>query len=63
MRAPAMMANPYRPEKDAKAFLIEKIEVNMEKLETDEDYDEIARKVGERIYSGMMKGAPVGGLR
>ena len=57
------MATPFEQQQHVQGFEIGEINVNVEKLETDEDYDEIAKRVGERIYEEMMRGTPVGGLR
>lgn len=62
MKPPSMFMPDATP-KASGMFTIEAINVNVEKLETDEDYEEIARRVGESIYNEMVKGAPVGGLR
>lgn len=37
--------------------------LNIEKLETDEDYDDIAERVFERITNRINRGAPIGGIR
>ena len=42
---------------------IENITVQVQKLETDADYEEIAEKVGEQIMEKAMRGMSVGGLR
>ena len=39
------------------------IVVNVDKLESDADYEEMARKVGEVILRQMNKGSYVGGIR
>ena len=47
----------------ASTFHIETIQVLVEKLESDADYAEMARKVGEHIFEEMNRGLPVGGYR
>lgn len=63
VRTPAMMPAPYQAAQEQKMFSIGEISVHVEKLETADDYEEIARKVGESIYGEMIKGTPVGGIR
>lgn len=63
IRVPAASVIPRIPEAKPSAFTIENITVQVQKLETDADYDEIAEKVGERIMDKATRGMSVGGLR
>ena len=55
------IAAPERGSSDAYSF--GDIVVNVEKLESDADYEEMARKVGEIILRQMNKGSYIGGMR
>ena len=55
------IASPDRGSADSYSF--GDIVVNVDKLESDEDYEEIARKVGEVLLRQMNKGSYVGGIR
>ena len=54
---------PQVPEAQQPSYTIENITVQVQKLETDADYEEIAEKVGEQIMEKAMRGMSVGGLR
>lgn len=41
---------------------IEQIQVNVEKLETDADYEEMANRVGEKLKEKITKGMAIGGI-
>ena len=45
------------------SFQIDQILVQVEKLESDAGYEEMARKIGEHIYEEMNRGLPVGEYR
>lgn len=42
---------------------IEAITVNVERLESEQDYDEMAERVGEKIMEQVTRGMTVGGIR
>lgn len=43
-------------------FTIEQIQVNVERLETDADYEEMANRVGEKLKEKITKGMAIGGI-
>lgn len=52
------------PEKNGQgSYSFGDIVVNVEKLESDEDYEEMAKRVGEVILRQMNRGTYVGGIR
>jgi hypothetical protein len=55
-------AAPKMREAD-RSFYIENLSVQVDKLESDADYEEVARRVSEHIYEEMNRGLPVGGYR
>ena len=63
MRVPSSAVIPQVPEAQQPSYTIENITVQVQKLETDTDYEEIAEKVGEQIMNKAMRGMSVGGLR
>ena len=63
MRVPSSTVIPQVPEAQQPSYTIENITVQVQKLETDTDYEEIAEKVGEQIMEKAMRGMSVGGLR
>ena len=60
---PSSSVIPQVPEAQQPSYTIENITVQVQKLETDTDYEEIAEKVGEQIMEKAMRGMSVGGLR
>ena len=63
IRVPISSVIPQLPENGGVSYTIENITVQVQKLETDADYEEIAEKVGEQIMEKAMRGMSVGGLR
>ena len=63
MRVPTATVIPQVQEAQQGNCTIENITVQVQKLETDADYEEIAEKVGEQIMEKAMRGMSVGGLR
>ena len=63
LRVPSAAVIPQLPEPRQSSFNIESITVQVQKLETDADYEEMAEKIGERIMEKAMRGMSVGGLR
>ena len=45
------------------AMTIENITVQVQRLESDQDYEEIAERVGEHIMDKVSRGMTVGGIR
>ncbi len=63
VKTPAVAAMPaMQPPKD-RVFHIESIQVNVERLERDTDYEVMAKRVGEHILDEISRGTPVGGFR
>ena len=63
LHVPSATVIPQIPEGQQPSYTIENITVQVQKLETDADYEEIAEKVGEQIMEKAMRGMSVGGLR
>ncbi len=63
MRVPSPTVIPQASESRHSSYTIENITVQVQKLETDADYEELAEKVGEQIMEKAMRGMSVGGLR
>ena len=63
LRVPSATVIPQIPEGQQPSYTIENITVQVQKLEADADYEEIAEKVGEQIMEKAMRGMSVGGLR
>lgn len=63
IRAPAASVIPQLPKNGGASYTIENITVQVQKLETEDDYETIAEKVGEQIMEKAMRGMSVGGLR
>ncbi len=64
LRVPTSVVAPRLPDaQQTQPMTIESITVNVEHLESDADYDEMAEKVGEKIMEKVTRGMSVGGLR
>ncbi len=63
VKTPMMTAIPQMPQTVDRVFHIESIQVNVERLKEDADYEAMAQKVGEYLYGEIARGAPVGGFR
>ena len=63
IRVPTSSVIPQLPENGGASYTIENITVQVQKLETEDDYETIAEKVGEQIMGKAMRGMSVGGLR
>ena len=63
MRAPSPTFGGPEMSKQSGTNNFGDININIEKLETDEDYEEIAEKVMEVIEERMTRGSAVGGIR
>ena len=63
VRIPSVGIAPRLPEGQNPQPVIESITVNVQHLDSDADYDEMAEKVGEAIMEKVTRGMTVGGLR
>lgn len=55
---------PALPEaRQNQALNIESITVQVQRLESDQDYEEMAERVGEEIMEKITRGMTVGGIR
>lgn len=55
-------SNMFKDNDGTGAFTIENIEVRVENLAEDTDYDELAEKVGEALQRKLSRGRSVGGI-
>lgn len=63
-RVPSSVVTPCLPDaQQDRSTTIENITVNVERLETEQDYDQMAEKVGEKIMEKVTRGMSVGGIR
>ena len=64
LRAPASVVTPALPEaRQAQGVNIENITVQVQRLESEQDYEEMAERVGEEIMEKITRGMAVGGIR
>lgn len=64
LRVPASTVIPALPEaRQTQALNIENITVQVQRLESDQDYEEMAERVGEEIMEKITRGMTVGGIR
>ena len=64
MRAPVSVVTPALPEaQQAQEVNIENITVQVQRLESDQDYEEMAERVSEQIMEKVTRGMAVGGVR
>lgn len=64
LRVPTSIVAPRLPDaQQNQPLTIESITVNVERLDSDEDYDEMAERVGEKIMEKVTRGMSVGGIR
>ena len=64
LRAPASVVTPALPEaRQAQGVNIENITVQVQRLESEQDYEEMAERVGEEIMEKITRGMAVGGVR
>lgn len=64
LRAPASVVTPALPEaRQAQGVTIENITVQVQRLESEQDYEEMAERVGEEIMEKITRGMAVGGVR
>lgn len=62
-QAPVSMVQPRLPENQPQALHIDTINVQVERMESDQDYEEMAERVGEQIMERVARGMTVGGIR
>lgn len=63
-RAPAAAVQPRLPDQHAQQGLhIDSITVQVQHLDSDQDYEEMAERVGEHIMERVSRGMTVGGIR
>lgn len=64
LRGPAGAVTPVLQEaRQAQALNIENITVQVQRLESDQDYEEMAERVSEQIMEKVTRGMAVGGVR
>lgn len=62
-QAPAAVVSPKIPDAHQQAFHIDSITVQIQRLESEQDYEEMAERVGEHIMNRVSRGMTVGGIR
>lgn len=62
-QAPAIAVQPRLPESQQSALHIDSITVQVQRLEREQDYEEMAERVGEQIMERVSRGMAVGGVR
>ncbi len=63
-QAPASIVQPKMPDKPFQQGLhIDSITVQVQRLDSDQDYEEMAERVGEHIMERVSRGMTVGGIR
>ena len=63
LKAPASVVTPHLPEAQTPSYHIDSITVQVQKLESEQDYEEMAERVGEHIMEKVTRGMSVGGIR
>lgn len=63
MRVPSAGVQPILPEAQQPSYHIDNITVQVQHLESDADYEEMAERVGEHIMDKVSRGMAVGGIR
>ena len=62
-QAPTAAVQPRLPESQQSALHIDSITVQVQRLEREQDYEEMAESVGEQIMERVSRGMAVGGVR
>ncbi len=62
-RAPASVVQPHIPQQRQQTMTIESITVQVQRLDSEQDYEEMAERVGEQIMEKVARGMTVGGIR
>lgn len=63
LKAPASVVTPHLPEAQTPSYHIDSITVQVQRLESEQDYEEMAERVGEHIMEKVTRGMSVGGIR
>ena len=63
IQAPRAIIQPSLPEAQPASYRIDNITVQVQRLESDADYEEMAERVGEEIMDKVTRGMTVGGIR
>lgn len=62
-QAPVSVVQPRLPEQAQQGLHIDSITVQVQRLDSEQDYEEMAERVGEHIMERVSRGMTVGGLR
>ena len=62
-QAPASVVQPHMAEQKQQMMNIESITVQVQRLDNEQDYEEMAERVGEHIMEKVARGMTVGGIR
>ena len=62
-QAPTSVVQPRMLENKQQSMTIENITVQVQRLESEQDYEEMAERVGEHIMDKVSRGMTVGGIR
>lgn len=62
-KAPSAVVQPHMLENRQQSMTIENITVQVQRLESEQDYEEMAERVGEHIMDKVSRGMTVGGIR
>lgn len=63
IQMPAAVVRPHLPDQQQPSYHIDSITVQVQKLESEQDYEEMAERVGEHIMNKVSRGMTVGGIR
>lgn len=63
IQTPAAVVRPHLPDQQQPSYHIDSITVQVQKLESEQDYEEMAERVGEHIMNKVSRGMTVGGIR
>ncbi|MBP3647548.1 MAG: hypothetical protein J6K55_14115 [Clostridia bacterium] len=63
LKAPTSVVTPHLPEAQTPSYHIDSITVQVQKLESEQDYEEMAERVSEHIMEKVTRGMSVGGIR
>lgn len=63
LKAPAAVVTPHLPDAQTPSYHIDSITVQVQRLESEQDYEEMAERIGEHIMEKVTRGMSVGGIR
>ena len=63
LKGPGAAIHPVLPDAQQPSYHIDSIVVQVQKLESEADYEEMAERVGEHIMDKVARGMAVGGIR